>query len=213
MTKTINDYASLAKHNLDAALWYDSAIAEIVEVCRRESWDRYRFTSVLALTSPRCSVRRNVRLALSYMREHRLHIIRGVRQSLDNWERTGTINGPKVSAFFRALADDDSAIVLDVHMANLFGVRQSSLSAAKGRLPIENTIREVSQRIGVSPRDVQACLWFGHRRSLGENPESFPILHEHANWLAFDREFPNGQPIRQWADRSGHFQPRLWSNE
>lgn len=204
------NYAKLVAENIDAASWYDMAELEIGLVCERESWCVQRFTSILALTSPRCSVRRNVRLALHYMRHGKhLHTILGVRRAIDRFETTGEIRGPKVSAFRRALLGDVDAIVLDVHMANLFGERQAVYSTSKGRVRSENLVKSTSKETGIPPRDVQACLWFGHRRSIGEHPKPFPIRHEYLNWLAYDRTFPDSGPIRQCAD-SQSYQPMLW---
>lgn len=207
------NYAKLARGNSDGLSWYDDAIADVRYVCEREQWEEDRFTSVLALTSPRCSVVRNVRNTFAYLRTGSLleNTISGVRLSVAHWERGQGIKGPKTAAFYAALRGDVNSVVLDVHMANLFGVPQASFSSKRGREPWQQLVRETAAECGFTPRDTQACLWYGQRRRVGERPSGFSIAREYANWLAHDRSFPVSGSIYQWADRSGHYQPFLWS--
>lgn len=205
------DFVSMTKDNLDAESWYADASLDIARLCLAENWDRDRFTAILALTSPRCSVRRNVRLALHYMHTgQHMSTVLAVRQSLAKWESTGRIDGPKVEAFRKALSGHVNAIVLDVHMANLFNVPQSQFSRAKKRAHWERLVCLVADKVGIWPRDAQACLWFAWRRHRGERPAAFPVRQEYANWLAHNRRFPSSGPIPQFADGSGHYQPSLW---
>jgi hypothetical protein len=208
-----SDLVRLACDNPDGCGWYDAAADELQHVCDREEWPIERAAAILAITSPRVAVRRNVRLALTYLK-HGTLLANGMSTivaSLRHWEATGKINGPKVSAFRDAILGDDYAVVLDVHMANVLHVPQKAFGSVRVREECVTLVRHVADRCGFSPRDTQACLWYAQKRSVGENPEGFPILQEHANWLAHDKRFPNDGPIRQRADRSGNYQRSLFA--
>jgi len=203
----------LARDNPDGCGWYSTAADELQHVCDREQWPIERAAAILAITSPRVAVRRNVRLALTYLDRGTLlaNGMATIVASLRHWEATGKINGPKVFAFCNAILGDASAVVLDVHMANVLRVEQKRFSQPSVRQECRVMVRRVADRCGFSPRDTQACLWYAQKRSVGEHPEQFPIRQEYANWLAHDRQFPNDGPIQQWADRSGNYQRSLFN--
>jgi hypothetical protein len=207
-TKTL---ATLAADNLDFASWYAEAEAEVSEVCRLAGWDRITFTAILAITSPRVSVRRNARITLQYMATGVLftNVMGNIRRGIDHYNATGEIRGPKTGPFFAALLGETSAIVLDVHMANLFAVPQSKLKNRGPRQTICNAIRRVASAVGTSPRDCQACLWAGQLRSRGRTATRFDIMQEYANMLAHGGEFPTTGAIAQLATASGEIQTRL----
>lgn len=196
------NFTRLASDNLDGLSWYENARQDIREVCRSECWDETDFTAILACTSPRCSVRRNVRVAIEYVArgEFLAGTLKSVRRSVDIWRTEGKIHGPKTSAFFRAILGDVKSIVVDVHMANLYGVDARLVRSTKHRSPIEQSVKRVARRISVAPRDAQACLWFAQKRLNGETPTEFPILDEYKNWLAKGRRFPNDGKIDRLTD-------------
>ena len=131
MRKRSDYLARMAYRGSDAIGWYANATREISLIAFREGWSHQRFASVLAITSPRVKVSRNVSIALYYCHHGHLDnisVVPNVRRSLDHWEATGIVRGPKVSAFRNALCGDPDAVVLDVHMAAVFDVPQSQFS-------------------------------------------------------------------------------------
>jgi hypothetical protein len=110
-------------------LWYAAAERDILTVCESEPWSQSSVCDCLALFSPRVSVRRSIRLTFRYLYDGSFFpsTFRAVRQSVLHWERTGIIRGKKTSAFSSALAGHQTAVVLDVHMANIFNVPQQKL--------------------------------------------------------------------------------------
>jgi len=192
------DLIRLALANQDAISWYADAQREIETICQLENWRSDYFTGILAVTSPRVACRRNIRIALQYCGTGRFlsNVMRTIKKSVATFEESGEILGPKTSAFAAALRGDPHAVVLDVHMANLLGVRQSIAFRRKGEIAHwTTTIRETAAACGMEARAAQACLWFGHKRAIGENPEAFPIVAEYNNWIGHNREFPKDGAI------------------
>lgn len=191
MTRLL-DLVRLAADNPDGLTWYDTGRDEIETVCRVEGWEPDYTTGILAVTSPRVSVRRNVRQTLEYLENRRFFAttMRNVRRSVQMWDSDRLIRGRKTGPFYRALRGDRSAVVLDTHIANLFGVEQKLFQAKGSYAYYAGIVTGVAEILRISPRDCQACLWFGWKRSLGENPEPMPVLAEYRNWLHNGRSFP-----------------------
>ena len=193
----LNTLVQLASDNIESARpWYSLASEEIRTICLVEDWRVDRFTAILAVTSPRCAVRRNVRNTLQYMANGELlaNTMRSVRRSVEIWETRGEILGPKTSAFYAALMGDENAVVLDTHMAGLFAVDQKTAFNRKRELAHwTRVVRRVADLIGESARDTQAALWYSRKLAIGENPELFPIALEYRNFLRHGRRFPQGK--------------------
>jgi hypothetical protein len=112
-----------------------------------------------------------------------------------HWERTGIIRGKKTSAFSSALAGHQTAVVLDVHMANIFNVPQQKLFRQDVYASILGKLCKLSERNGLSLRDVQAALWCGWKLRQNQTVEPFPILDEYALWQRLNRQYPDVGPI------------------
>lgn len=202
--------SKFASPHQDAIGWYSNAKEEIAELCGYEGWNTDRFTAVLSILSPRCSVRRNIRNTLSYIGTSRLFgdTMKTIRGSLASYETTGDVGGKrsgfKIRAFYHALMGNTESIVLDVHMANLFRIPQAKFhNSPNERRKCETKIKDVAKKLKVYPCDCQAMLWYGQKRNIGENPTKFPILEEYYNWLAWNKDFP----------LSGHIENRAFNFE
>jgi hypothetical protein len=193
-----------AAENLPAAReWYASAEAEIKMICELENWDRRNFIGILSVTSPRCPVRRNIRIALEYVGNGRLldNVFRTVRRSIDIWNEHHVIRGPKTSAFYAALMGDKNAVVLDIHMASLFGVEQKFAFRRKPEIAFwTKVVRRIAKRLNCEPRAAQAALWYAQKYRIGEYPERFPIVEEYRNWVRHGRSFPVNGSIESLDD-------------
>jgi len=193
-TPSYRKLCRLAQENLhEAKDWYAMAEAEVRVICELENWNHRNFTGILSVTSPRCSVRRNIRVALEYVGNGHVmdNVFRTVRRSIEMWVQDDIIQGPKTSAFFAALMGDKNAVVLDTHMANLFGVEQTFAFRRKPEIAFwTQVVRRIAKRLACEPRAAQAALWYAQKYSIGEYPEGFPIVNEYRNWLRHNRSFP-----------------------
>lgn len=158
---SIRTLERLALQGAEGRHWYRYATAEVAAAADRLGVTVERFSDVLAITSPRVSVRKNIGLAVRYLRTgDTTGMLLGVRSALQHYETTGEIRGPKTEAFARACRGDLSAVVLDVWMARAFGVDQAKLSDSP-RVHREATrrIRAVARRLDWKPAEVQAAIW------------------------------------------------------
>jgi hypothetical protein len=171
---------AIATVGIGGAGWYDDARYQIRTVCELGGWDTPLFTGVLAVTSPRCTVRRNIRITL-----HRLvngvvpkGTMGAIARAADNWIDRRVISGPKVSAFYTALMGCDDGIVWDTHMINAFGIELTRFNGS-ARGECERILRIVAKRLNLTPLQAQAAVWCGWRSILGYNYSGFPVIDEY----------------------------------
>ncbi len=148
--------------------WYPLAEQVVRRLAAATGRNELQAASVLAITSPRVQVRRNVLLAEAYMRGQPMAMLPGTVAALAHREATGEIRGPKTAAFRDALLGDTDAVVIDVHVWNAFGFKQHGPLRALRRL--QATLRGFASRLGETPRETQAALWVAYRASQGYKP-------------------------------------------
>jgi hypothetical protein len=158
--RTLEAYALAGEHRRD---WYAVANQEIHSWIGND-WCSKPFefvVDILALTSPRVNVSRNVRITHHFLRFGTLphDVVTSVRTSVDHYLATGEIRGPKTSAFARAIKGDAKAIVLDTWMARAFNVPNKAWGVKGTREKAEKRILKLSRSLGWSPSEVQACIW------------------------------------------------------
>lgn len=160
--------------------WYVRAGDDIASVCAQEHWDFDRFVDVLALTSPRTSVRRNIRVAIHYMQTGQwlTGVIDTTKRAMAHYLETGEIRGPKTSAFAAALKGDLSAVVLDVWMAEAFKVDQRRFDRIPVRAKCNQRIRAAAGRLCWRPAEVQAAIWATTVRDHGRRVPGFVVSDE-----------------------------------
>lgn len=171
---------ALAERGEAGRTWYQTAKTEISRAAALLDIPDWYYADLLALFSPRVSVRRNIRLTNYYITSGDFHktTMRGVRAAVDHYESTSEIRGPKTSEFARALLGAGDAIVLDVWMARAFGVNQLEFSRPAVRARCEQRIRKVARGLGWSAAETQAAIWCVSVESAGRNPTAFIIVHD-----------------------------------
>ena len=157
----------------DALNWYDD-VREGCELAAAEYGRTVKYVaSVVAVLSPRVHVSRNALLARAYLASgSTAGVLGSVRASLENFEATGTIRGPKTRAFAAAILGDSSAVVVDVWVQRaLGGVWEAERMEGKRYDRAARVVRSLAGRVGVSPREAQAALWYGVRAARpGDTP-------------------------------------------
>jgi hypothetical protein len=160
--------------------WYSKARQSIAAVCAIKGWPEDKFIKVLAVTSPRMSVRRNMRVTLQYMESGVLpkDVTRSTRAALVHLEETDEIRGPKTSQFAAALFGADDPIVLDTWMAAAFEIDQK-LFANKGvREQAETRIRKAAQHLTWTNAQTQAAIWSATVRLAGRRIPMMDLASE-----------------------------------
>ena len=175
--------AGLARLGYDGRNWYNDARREIEYVSRAEGWNSSYFAGILAATSPRCVVRRNIRLGLEWMHTRKLPkgTMKSIVTAATNFDATGKVSGPKVSAFYENLTGNDDCITWDTHMFMAFVGRQSMRVKELARA--ESILREVAVELDLTPAQCQAAIWAGWRCLEGWNRSDFPVIEEWFNYI------------------------------
>lgn len=178
--RTANHLCNLASEGMDWMNWYTHAKVDIKRVCQHKEWDFNRFVDILAVTSPRVAVVRNIRAALYYMDTGKFvsGTIKNTRAAMAYYEETGEIRGPKTSAFARALKGDLDAVVLDVWMSKVFEIDQNRFRNRKIRAECERRICKAARACNIQPAELQAASWAAIVRRHGRNTPSFDVSSE-----------------------------------
>lgn len=174
--------------------WYDDISATLRKYFGQEN--AAVFAKLLAATSPRTSVKRNLEKAIvafnSYINEYKnkfkiqsdlsLADDPAFKQRMMNYFIMRThipnigkamaqteLGGSKVNNFSRALAGDPNAVTLDIWMARALGLNdQEFFQDAKLYELAADSIRELAAEEGVEPRQYQAAVWTGIRKEQGK---------------------------------------------
>lgn len=165
--------SNLAEWGMPFASWYDDARDYICSECDRQDWDHSRFINIMAVTSPRISVKRNWDVTVNLMAggdPRKQGIIRSTRAALAHYENTGVIRGPKTEAFARALHGDTTALVLDTWMAKALGVPHAKVTQVGIMAWAHKVMAEVASYHGLCMRDTQAAVWAGVCKAHGVTP-------------------------------------------
>jgi hypothetical protein len=175
----------LARKGWHHRCWYWDAGWDIKGVGRLRAWNHEKLADVLALTSPRMAVTRNIRVTLLYMRDGwdglPNDVTRTVRSALRHWEETGEIRGPKTSAFAACLKGDMEQVVLDTWMARALAVPQRVFGTKRGYASGARRIRYGAHLVGITPAEFQAAVWAATVKRAGRNVPSLLVSRELAN--------------------------------
>lgn len=166
--------------------WYRVARAVLVQLqdalpySRRylDRWSYERLCDIVAITSPRCSVKRNLRHAWREFtgKPQAGDMIRSTRIALEHYYETGEIRGPKTSRFAKVLRGDDDIVVVDTWMARALGVADNQARNKSTQELAERVINSVRYRMSRQhlTRDnvplwalaeTQAAVWAGMIRT------------------------------------------------
>ncbi len=174
MTSMIKRLAALAECGKEYHAWYDDAREFIITECDKRGWDHDVFVNVMAVTSPRISVKRNWDVTMDLMQDidliDKLGLIQSTRVAVRHYLHTGEIRGPKTSAFARALHGDTTALVLDTWMARALEVPHAKVTNRAHMVYALTLMQGVAQQVGHSVRDTQAMVWAGTCKIHGVQP-------------------------------------------
>ena len=155
--------------------WYNNSYAAIQ---KRYKSHTSLFIKLLAVTSPRTTVKRNLYLAdktLRYIIQNKpIDFSYGItnkttRKNVDRVINNKPIHGPKVKAFAAALNSDSSQIVIDSWMLKVFNINRSA-PTQDDRVHIKTIINKLSNQLNLTPAETQACLWSYTKNELNDTP-------------------------------------------
>lgn len=167
------DYAERGK---EGRHWYDNARHAIRAWCKQHTRDFDTYCAVLAITSPRVQVTKNVRITEQYMQADPLWskgMLKERVKAVLRWEEDGVVRGPKVNAFYLALTGDQEAVVLDTWMARACEIKDKFNKTE--RLDMETRVRSVALWYDWTPAQTQAAIWCGYQMHIGRNPTEIKV--------------------------------------
>lgn len=169
---TLLQYAMLG---WDYRHWYEEAHTAIDSICQENGWDASKFADVMAITSPRVQVSRNVFATVYYMRHKALPrgTMRSTRKAMENWEHGKGIAGRKTGPFAAAIKGDGDALVLDVWMAAALGVDQRVVTRLDIQAQARRRMQSVADTLGCTMAQAQAAVWCGIILTKNKMPARF----------------------------------------
>lgn len=179
---TLDETVALARSGADGREWYARARSWLVRTFGDNAPIMAQF---LAATSPRASVRCNLRHALralgAYVRREAPPTRLGVPANDANVARAfrgEALTGPKVGPFARALAGDPDACPVDVWIARAFGAKGDAPTEPERREYVAR-IRDASAVLGWSVAETQAAVWCAVRRraTRSHGAETYPSAY------------------------------------
>lgn len=128
---------------------------------------------LVAITSPRVSVKRGLRFAWGEFtgQPRPGDMIRSTRVALDHYYKTGEIRGAKTKRFAQVLRGDDSVCVVDTWMARALSVPDKQARNKSTQELARRVVHAVARRINSfepvawSPAETQAAIWAGMIRT------------------------------------------------
>ena len=168
---TVQRLMRLARDGAEYRNWYGIALDDVMTLSYANEWEIGATAAALALFSPRVTVKRSVTYAVHYMRTGEIlpTVMRGVRASVEHYERTGTLRGPKTDAFRRAILGDQDAVVLDTWMAKALRIDGKRFEAKRVRESAERRVVYVAHMMDWTPAETQAAIWSGTMMASGRS--------------------------------------------
>lgn len=178
---SVEKLVDIACNGLSGRTWYADATQQIDYISWLEGWDREEFAGVIATSSPRCSVVRNIRMSLHFMKHRDIRVIpmRGIRGSVLRFLDGKGITGQKTSSFYNNLLGCPDSVTLDVWMSYALGIDQRDFNRVGDRRKATDRFVSVGRVMGITPAEAQACVWVGYQRRIGYNPSPFSIASEY----------------------------------
>jgi hypothetical protein len=143
-----------------ASRWYHEAFMVALEVADNMSVPLENAAAIVSAFSPRNLWSVNVRQALAFSRNE---TVKGLPNNLRMAVAAAdhgfdALRGPKTNAFARAIAGDDSAVVVDVWMCRAANIGTDSPNKTQYAF-ISDAVIDAAALFGMTPRTAQALIW------------------------------------------------------
>lgn len=142
--------------------WYDDVHKELTHLFGK---DADMVAQLLAATSSNATVKSNVSFALKAYLSIKAGepVTKGylpvVVKQINRVAAGEGLEGRKIDNFAKALMGDPNAVVVDRWMLRAFGFDKEAASPHEYDV-IEHAVKELAQKQGVTPRQMQASIWF-----------------------------------------------------
>lgn len=191
----IQSLVTMALRGQDHMGWYATAKLDIEKASDILGVDPVAFTEIMAVTSPRVSVTRNVKYAIMLSLEPFVKpsgMLGGVFDSYTKWLDTGLILGQKTRPFANALMGIHTSIPLDVWMCRALTIPHWSLRRKAVFTRATQHVAAVADYLGWWNMEAQAAIWAcavreGGRQVMTVSAETLALKHINTSDAMFQR--------------------------
>jgi hypothetical protein len=172
--------------------WYGVARGVLRRLSEYYNVDYGTLCDVVAITSPRVSVKQNLLHAIGEILEdpRPSSMLSPTEVALDHYYRTKEIRGAKTSRFACVLRGDDDVVVVDTWMGKALGIPPRHARHKANQVLAERVVGHVAKRTGWTLASTQAAIWAGYMR--GESSKLVVPLFR-VETVGLSRTGPNGQ--------------------
>lgn len=173
---SVETLVELAKRGEHGRFWYQQCAEELKWVAEGYGRSLADVCAVTAILSPRCSVRRNMRLLGMWCRGWVFppDVFAQKRRAVELYEQNRWVMGQKVRAFHANLTGDLGPVVLDTWMAVAMLPRGGVWPSVETRpliVKASDRVREAAAVLSWKPAEVQAAIWCEtYRANRGAEP-------------------------------------------
>lgn len=149
------------EHLVAAEEWYTEAQKVAQKVAYLLGLPLEHGASIVSAFSPRMHWSRNKKLAVSYSLGNRdLRCLTMLLRLADSARENGfnAFKRPKTREFAKAIAGDETAVVVDVWICRAAGLPKDSPTAVQYR-EISQAVKRIANRHQLTPRTAQALIW------------------------------------------------------
>lgn len=171
--------ARMARKGAHGRAWYRDAGKVVARIGVLGRADTGYVADILAITSPRVQITRNVALTLEYLRTGAVTgALPMVVKCLEKYRACGDISGPKTRAFAECLRGNTHAVVIDVWIIRALGLAPNVSLSRRAYFDAAGHILETAHVLRWTPAETQAAIWCAIRAEHGRQSHSLPFPKE-----------------------------------
>jgi hypothetical protein len=177
--------------------WYRNSYETIKELFGN---DTELFIKILASTSQQNSVQANAQYAIeAYELIKNGASIEGLMCGIAQWKIIENLNlarqnreldGNKINTFAHALMNDPECIVIDRWIMRAFNLNRIA-PTQKDRQYIQDIVKIISDNIGFTPAETQACLWAYAKSELSDKEQ----YKDYSDYSVYIKQYKNNNII------------------
>ena len=170
--------------------WYRNTRSSLIN---KFSSDYKMVAGLIASTSPRRDVQRNIRIAIAIYKEfnsNRKQLLNemvnnrkqfckrfelmnahynNVKTTLThNYNKPLELSGNKVNAFYNNMIGNYDFVTIDIWMLRILGLTKEAITSKKEYQNLSNIISEVAKEQNLLPAELQSILWIKYKQEIGQ---------------------------------------------
>lgn len=170
--------------------WYRNTRSSLIN---KFTSDYKMVAGLIASTSPRRDVQRNIRIAVTIYKAYKEHPKQFVNEMINNrkqfckkfelmsahynnvkttilhnYNKPLELSGNKVNAFYNNMIGNYDYVTIDIWMLRILGLTKEAIVSKKEYLHLSNIISEVAKEQNLLPAELQAILWIKYKQEIGQ---------------------------------------------